>query len=257
MKEMFKKLAAHVINLVEFIVFKHPIPSKIVLAILTCLSFCLLAGWKVGLVALAGMILHEYGHILALDMIGIRHAGFFGIPFFGGITIYSAEDIKKYSHQFFIAIMGPVVGALFGGALVLAYIMTGLNAVGATAGLMIILNLFNMIPVIGLDGGAMYDCIVSGFHPVLKKISFGLLAAAVAGTGAALIHVSLVLALPIIALAIITLILRVVRQPTLRFEPMSSPFMVLGCVVAFMAAVMGMLTMLYPLVNVNFIEFIK
>src|SRR4051812_12763520 len=111
MKELFKKFAAHVTTLIEFIVFKHPIPSKIILMVLTCLSFCLVAGWKVGIVALITMVIHEYGHILALDMIGVRHAGFFGIPFFGGITIYSAEDIKNYSHQFIVAIMGPVVGA--------------------------------------------------------------------------------------------------------------------------------------------------
>lgn len=236
----------------EKLIFVHPNKTKIVLNILTFLSFFLLFGWKLALVSHIGLIVHEYGHILALNLLGIEHKGFFPLPFLGGITVYNALDVKKYSNQFIIAILGPVIGSALAIAGVFGYVFTHWNWLGASAGLMIVLNLFNLIPTALLDGGSMYDCIVSGFSPNLKKISYSLMSAAVLALGLSVYKLSPFVSLTLVVAALIQFLTRVVRQPANRFEEINSPVVISLCVIAYLLAIIFMLLPLSLLVGVDF-----
>ncbi len=241
------------INVIDFIINKHPVPSKIILTILTYLSFVTFSNWLVAGIFIVAIFIHEQGHVLAVDLLGIGCKGFFPVPFLGGATIYNAEDVKSYRNNFIVALFGPIIGCAFAGILLIGYCATHWNWLGASAGLMVILNLFNMLPTVILDGGKMYDAIVSGFSDKWKKISYIVMSAATLGLGLATWKTSIVIAIILILGAVIQFFTKVRKeQHEVMFEPMTNPLHVSICVVVYLASILAMLAMMLPLIKVDF-----
>jgi Zn-dependent protease len=116
----------------------------------------------IGLVLL--ILVHEYGHGLAAKAMGLRVGAPIFIPFFGAVIALKDQPRSTWVDAV-VGFGGPAAGTL-GGVVVLA---AGLAAgAGHAAGLLVAvawlaftLNLFNLIPVFGLDG----DRISSPFRP--------------------------------------------------------------------------------------------
>lgn len=117
-------------------------------------AYALIGGWKwaIGLVAL--IFVHEMGHFLEARRQGVPVTWPTFIPFFGAyVTIHRAGLTPWRSAT--IALAGPFVGSL-GAAVCYAigredhsHLFTTLGYTG------FLLNLFNLIPVGFLDGGAV------------------------------------------------------------------------------------------------------
>lgn len=151
--------------LIIFKVFKFLISAKPLLALISFGGYALLYNWKFALVLMGSLAFHESGHVYAMKKMGIKTKGFYFLPFVGGAAI-AEERYKTYSQQAYIALMGPI----WGGALALAalgtYFITGLAWIGAVAGWMAILNLFNLLPVLPLDGGQVFKTIGHSLNEV-------------------------------------------------------------------------------------------
>ncbi|MEP0357252.1 site-2 protease family protein [Paraglaciecola sp.] len=106
------------------------------------------------------LVFHEYGHIKAMQYFGLKTKGIYLIPFVGGLAL-SDSKINTRWQDIVISIMGPFFGLILSVACLLAYWITDIEILAGLAVFNALLNLFNMLPVLPLDGG----------H-VLKSIAF-------------------------------------------------------------------------------------
>ena len=115
-------------------------------------AYALIWGWSfaVGFVLL--LLIHEMGHVLQLRREGIKASAPMFIPFLGAL-IAMKELPKDAVAEARVGLAGPVVGSL--GALIpwAIYAVTGDELFKALAFVGFFLNLFNLLPVLPLDGG--------------------------------------------------------------------------------------------------------
>jgi Zn-dependent protease len=121
-------------------------------AIVSVVAYSLFFGWwfAVGFVVL--LFVHEMGHVIALRREGIPASAPMFIPFLGAvITSRSLGDNAVAEAR--VGLAGPILGSI--GAAVVAVIgaVTGSAFLEALAYTGFFLNLFNLIPVVPLDGG--------------------------------------------------------------------------------------------------------
>jgi Zn-dependent protease len=108
------------------------------------------------------LVFHEYGHIKAMKYFGLKTKGIYLIPFVGGLAL-SEDKINTRWQDIVISIMGPFFGLILSVACLIGYWITDLEILAGLAVFNALLNLFNMLPVLPLDGG----------H-ILKSIAFSI-----------------------------------------------------------------------------------
>jgi Zn-dependent protease len=115
-------------------------------------AYALIWGWKfaVGFVAL--LFIHEMGHVLQLRREGIPASAPMFIPFLGAYVGMKSMP-KDAAAEARVGLAGPVLGSI--GALIplLIWRITGDVFWEALAFVGFFLNLFNLLPVLPLDGG--------------------------------------------------------------------------------------------------------
>jgi len=126
--------------------------------------------FAVGLVGL--IFVHEMGHWLEAKRQGLPVSAPLFIPFLGA-SIFLKEHPESAWREFQLAFAGPLLGSL-GAAVVYAIgAAEDSNRLKAIAFLGFFINLFNLLPVVPLDGGR----IVTAIHPALWVLGLlGLLA---------------------------------------------------------------------------------
>ncbi len=149
---------------------------KAVLAGASVAGYAWLFSFEFALVLVACLVAHEYGHVKAMQYFGIKTKGIYLIPFVGGLAV-SDDKINTRWQDVVISIMGPVFGLFMSLGCWLLYAITDLELFAGAAVLSSLLNLFNLLPILPLDGG----------H-ILKSISFSMrswvgLGACMAGIG--------------------------------------------------------------------------
>jgi Zn-dependent protease len=103
-----------------------------------------------GFVAL--LFLHEMGHYIQLRREGVKPSGMLFIPFLGAV-IGSKSLGGSAIAEARVGLAGPVLGSLAAAALIPVAIVTGNEMFQALAFTGFFLNLFNLLPVVPLDGG--------------------------------------------------------------------------------------------------------
>jgi Zn-dependent protease len=115
-------------------------------------AYALIWGWRfaVGFVVL--LFVHELGHVLQLRREGIKASAPLFIPFLGAV-VGMKEMPKNAAAEARVGLAGPVLGTL--GCLVplALWQATGNELFQALAFTGFFLNLFNLLPVVPLDGG--------------------------------------------------------------------------------------------------------
>ncbi|HVV76602.1 MAG TPA: site-2 protease family protein [Mycobacteriales bacterium] len=115
-------------------------------------AYAQLWGWKyaVGFVVL--LLVHELGHVAALRLRGVRASALVFLPMLGAFTAWEPQERDPYQEAE-TALAGPVIGTL--GSLGAAWYAhsSGSSLWRALAFTGLLLNLFNLIPLIPLDGG--------------------------------------------------------------------------------------------------------
>ncbi len=98
------------------------------------------------------ILVHEMGHVIALRREGIRASPPMFIPFMGAlITARSLGDDALAEARTGLA--GPILGSLGAAVCVVIWQITGHDYWRALAFTGFLLNLFNLLPVVPLDGG--------------------------------------------------------------------------------------------------------
>lgn len=112
--------------------------------------------WIWGVPFAAGFVVllfvHEMGHVIALRREGIKASPPMFIPFLGAvITSRSLGDNALAEAR--VGLAGPVLGSIGAAACILIWHATGNDIWRALAYTGFLLNLFNLLPVVPLDGG--------------------------------------------------------------------------------------------------------
>jgi len=121
-------------------------------AIVSIAAYSLFFGWwfAVGFVVL--LFVHEMGHVIALRREGIKASAPMFIPFLGAvITSKSLGDNAVAEAR--VGLAGPILGSLGAALVALVGYLAGSDLLQALAYTGFFLNLFNLIPVVPLDGG--------------------------------------------------------------------------------------------------------
>jgi Zn-dependent protease len=131
-------------------------------------AYALIWGWTfaVGFVAL--LFVHEMGHYIQLRREGVKPSGMLFIPFLGAVVGTRSLGGSALAEAR-VGLAGPVLGTV--GCLVTAgiYLATGNEFWKALAFTGFFLNLFNLLPVLPLDGGRA----MAAMAPWMWFVGFG------------------------------------------------------------------------------------
>ena len=115
-------------------------------------AYSLLWGWQfaVGFVIL--LFIHEMGHVIALRREGIKASAPMFVPFLGAvITARSLGDNALAEAR--VGLAGPILGTIGSAAVAVVGLVTHTGLLEALGYIGFFLNLFNLLPVVPLDGG--------------------------------------------------------------------------------------------------------
>jgi Zn-dependent protease len=131
-------------------------------------AYALIWGWKfaVGFVAL--LFLHELGHYIQLRREGVKPSGMVFIPFLGaavGARSLGGSAVAEAR----VGLAGPILGSLATAALLPIAAATDDDFWRALAFTGFFLNLFNLAPVVPLDGGRA----MAAMAPWMWFVGFG------------------------------------------------------------------------------------
>jgi len=115
-------------------------------------AYAIIWGWKfaVGFVAL--LFVHEMGHVIQMKREGVKVSGMLFIPFLGAAVGARSMGGNALAEAR-IGLAGPVLGTLATAALVPLAVAGDSDFLRALAFTGFFLNLFNLAPVVPLDGG--------------------------------------------------------------------------------------------------------
>jgi Zn-dependent protease len=144
-------------------------------ALVSVAAYSLFFGWwfAAGFVVL--LFVHEMGHVIALRREGIPSSAPMFIPFVGAvITARSLGDNALAEAR--VGLAGPILGSIGAAAVAVVGELTGSNLLIALAYFGFFINLFNLLPVVPLDGGraaaAMSPWMWFGGFGVLVALAF-------------------------------------------------------------------------------------
>jgi Zn-dependent protease len=143
-------------------------------AFVSIAAYALFWGWSfaVGLVAL--LFVHEMGHVIQLRREGIKASAPMFIPFLGAMI--AAKSLGENAlAEARVGLAGPVLGSVGAAACLAVGEATNSDLFRALAYVGFFLNLFNLLPVVPLDGGRA----MAAMAPWMWFLGFGVLVAMV------------------------------------------------------------------------------
>jgi Zn-dependent protease len=121
-------------------------------ALVSVAAYSLFFGWTfaVGFVVL--IFVHEMGHVIQLRREGVKASAPMFIPFFGAVVMAKTLGENALAEAR-VGLAGPVLGTAGAAACLLIGEATNSDFFRALAYIGFFLNLFNLLPVLPLDGG--------------------------------------------------------------------------------------------------------
>lgn len=136
--------------------------------LVSVLAYAGLYGWRFGTGFVLLIAVHELGHVLALRRLGIRAGLPVFVPFLGAF-VRLREAPETVLAEALSALAGPATGVA--GALVVAgtAAAAGSGLLRALAFTGLLVNLFNLVPALPLDGGR----VAAALHPATWWVALG------------------------------------------------------------------------------------
>jgi len=121
-------------------------------ALVSIAAYATIWGWQfaVGFVAL--LFVHEMGHVVALRRHGLKASAPMFVPFLGAV-IWARSLGDDALTEARVGLAGPIFGAIASAAVAVAGLATHTELLEALGYFGFFLNLFNLMPVVPLDGG--------------------------------------------------------------------------------------------------------
>jgi Zn-dependent protease len=155
-----------------FAVFKLKIFATSATMLVSIAAYALLWGWKFATGFVLLILVHELGHALEAKRQGIPISAPLFIPFVGALIAMKQlpNDVWREAK---VALAGPILGSLGAAAVWAAAVYTDSDLLRALAFTGFFLNLFNLVPIVPLDGGRA----VAALHPAFWIVGLAMLVA--------------------------------------------------------------------------------
>ncbi len=139
-------------------------------------AYSLIWGWTFALGFVLLLLVHEMGHVIQLRREGIEASAPMFIPFLGAVVAAKSmgDDAAAEAR---VGLAGPVLGSLATLAPLAIWLATGNEFWQALAFTGMLINLFNLLPVLPLDGGRAMAALspwvwVAGFAGLIAMTVF-------------------------------------------------------------------------------------
>jgi Zn-dependent protease len=143
-------------------------------ALVSVAAYSLFWGWTFALGFVVLLFVHEMGHVIQLRREGIKASAPMFIPFLGAlITAKSLGENALAEAR--VGLAGPILGTIGAGVCLAIGEATNSDLFRALAYIGFFLNLFNLLPVVPLDGGRA----MAAMAPWMWFLGFGALVALV------------------------------------------------------------------------------
>jgi Zn-dependent protease len=133
-------------------------------------AYALIWGWRFAAGFVALLFIHEMGHYIQLRREGVKPSGMLFIPFLGaavGTRSLGGSALAEAR----VGLAGPILGSLATAALIPIALSSNDDFWRALAFTGFFLNLFNLLPVVPLDGGRA----MAAMAPWMWFVGFGVM----------------------------------------------------------------------------------
>ncbi len=139
-------------------------------ALVSVAAYSLFWGWEFAAGFVVLLFIHEMGHVIALRREGIHASAPMFIPFMGALITAKSLGGNALAEAR-VGLAGPILGSL--GALAVAVVgeLTHSDMLIALAYVGFLINLFNLLPIVPLDGGRA----MAAMAPWMWFVGFGAL----------------------------------------------------------------------------------
>src|SRR5215210_6354752 len=135
-------------------------------------AYSIIWGWKFAAGFVALLFVHEMGHVVQMKREGVKISGMLFIPFLGAAVGARSMGGNALAEAR-IGLAGPVLGTLGTAALIPVAEAVDSDLLRALAFTGFFLNLFNLVPVLPLDGGRA----MAAMAPFMWFLGFGAMVA--------------------------------------------------------------------------------
>lgn len=125
--------------------------------------------WTFALFLVPILLFHELGHFLCMKMFDYRNVNMFFIPLFGAAVSGHHYNVPGWK-RVVTSLMGPVPGIFVGLGLGIVALVRGGELLLQGSIIMVIINGFNLIPALPLDGGWVVHGLLFSRHAFLDLI---------------------------------------------------------------------------------------
>ena len=125
-----------------------------------------------GVAILVGVVMfHELGHLAAMWLFGYRDLAVFFVPFLGAVAMGRNRNARAWQRGLML-LAGPVPGILLGWAIAIFAFqaVSESSHVRSAVGMLLVVNGFNLLPVLPLDGGRVLSLALFSRHPTLETV---------------------------------------------------------------------------------------
>jgi Zn-dependent protease len=143
-------------------VFKFKAFATSATMLVSVAAYAWIWGWRFAAGFVLLLLVHELGHVIELRRQGIPASAPLFIPFLGAVVGMKALPRDAW-REAQVALAGPILGSFAAAAVWAAGEAIGSDLLVALAFTGFFLNLFNLLPVVPLDGGRA----VAAIHPAL------------------------------------------------------------------------------------------
>jgi Zn-dependent protease len=152
--------------------------GKIVFLLFTVILFTLAFGFffsfEFAFLLVIVVFIHEGGHLLAMSLLGYKDLKMLFIPLFGAVAMGTAKNIPPHK-KVITYFAGPVPGILLAFLILVivrytnAPILSGSTILTAVI-LLLVINYFNLVPVMPLDGGQILNTIFFSRFTIVQSL---------------------------------------------------------------------------------------
>jgi Zn-dependent protease len=135
------------------------------------LVFYLFFSWDIKSICLLtlALIIHEMGHFIAMKTFGYKDVNMFFVPLLGAYVSGTKSRISQRQNVIML-LAGPVPGIVIGLGLAIAGYVTQEAALFRAANIFVIMNVFNLLPVMPLDGGKVIKAMFFETNEIINTV---------------------------------------------------------------------------------------